>query len=87
VNPPKRLVVLTDDNWRDYFPFAFPDRLAKGLTIGEDGIDLHGPEVEQMLIWVAEQNELNRTIRFEINRHDAAAILQLCADLEPNQPT
>jgi hypothetical protein len=39
MNEPKRLVVLTDDNWADHFPFDYPESLVQGLAIGEDGID------------------------------------------------
>jgi hypothetical protein len=46
---PKRLVVLTDDNWRDYFAFIVPATIIDGLTIPANGIDRDGPEVTRLL--------------------------------------
>jgi hypothetical protein len=74
--PAKQLVALTDDNWRVYFSFIFPDSLVKGLTIGRAGIDRYGPEVEQLLAWVAEKSDQYQSKRFEISREDAAAVLE-----------
>jgi len=42
MNDPKGLIVLTDDNWADYFPFDSPESLVQGLEIGEGGIHLEG---------------------------------------------
>jgi hypothetical protein len=54
----------------------FPGSLVKGLTIGAEDFDRHGREVEQLLAWVAEKGEKDRSKRFEISREDAAAVLE-----------
>jgi hypothetical protein len=33
VNSQKRIIVLTDDNWADNFPFDYPELLVQGLQI------------------------------------------------------
>jgi hypothetical protein len=43
------VIVLTDDNWADYFPFDYPESLVRGLAISEGGIDRDGPAVTRLL--------------------------------------
>jgi hypothetical protein len=45
----KRTATLTDDNWANYFGFDYSESLAKGLAIGEGGIDRDGPPVPRLL--------------------------------------
>jgi hypothetical protein len=85
MDTPKQLVALTVDNWADYFSFRVPHSLAKGLTIGADGIDRNGPEVDQLLAWVTEQSEKYQTKRFQISRHDAATVLERAAEWDPGR--
>ncbi len=34
----KTRVVLTDDNWADYFSLDYPESLVRGLAVGEGGV-------------------------------------------------
>jgi hypothetical protein len=75
----KRLVILTDDNWADYFPFDYPDSLVTGLQIPSDGIDVYDKVVTRLLAWVAMQSGQSPDTRYEMSRHDAAVVLELAA--------
>jgi hypothetical protein len=77
MNEPKRLVVLTDDNWADYFPFDYPESLVTGLPIPSAGIDRESKIVTRLLAWVALQSGQSADTRYEISRHDAAVVLEL----------
>jgi hypothetical protein len=83
----KRLVVLTDDNWRDYFAFIMPATIIDGLTIPANGIDRDGPEVNRLLAWVALQSGQSPDTRYEMSRHDAAVVLDLAAGRNSTLPT
>jgi hypothetical protein len=79
MNEPKRLVVLTDDNWADYFPFDYPESSVAGLQIPCDGIDRESKVVTSLLAWVAMQSGQSADTRFEMSRHDAGVVLELAA--------
>jgi hypothetical protein len=80
---PKRLVVLTDDNWADYFPFDYPESLVAGLQVPSDGIDRESKVVTRLLAWVALQSSQSPDTRYEMSRHDAAVVLELAAGWAP----
>jgi hypothetical protein len=80
---PQRLIVLTDDNWRDYFQFIVPATIIDGFTIPVNGIDRDGPEVTRLLAWVALQSSKSPDARYEMSRHDAAVVLELAAAWNP----
>jgi hypothetical protein len=75
----KRLIVLTDDNWADYFPFDYPESLMQGVEIPDEGIDREDNHVTRLLAWVALQSGKSSDVRYEMSRHDAAATLQQAA--------
>ena len=80
---PKKRFELTDDNFADYFPWDYVESLVDGLTIGEGGIDVAGPEVTQLLAWVANQSAQSPDTEYTCTRHDARMILELAAGWAP----
>jgi hypothetical protein len=84
VNDQKRIIVLTDDNWADNFPFDYPELLVQGLQIGDDGIDRQSSIVTKLLAWVAMQSGKSPDTRYEMSRHDAATVLELAAGWNPS---
>jgi hypothetical protein len=83
MNQPKHLVVLTDDNWADYFPFDYPESLVQGLEIGENGIGRDSKVVTRLLALVALQSGQSADTRYETSRHDAAVVLELAVGWDP----
>jgi hypothetical protein len=83
LSEPKRLVVLTDDNGADYFPFDYAESLVQGLAISEDGIERESKVVTRLLAWAALQSGQSADTRFEMSRHGAAVVLELAAGWAP----
>jgi hypothetical protein len=83
MNQTKRLIVLTDDNWADHFPFDYPESLVQGLAIVEGGIDRQSNVVTRLLAWVAMQSGQSPDTRYEMSRHDGAVVLELAAAWNP----
>jgi hypothetical protein len=75
----KKRIVLTDDSWADHLPLEYPESLVVGLKVGEGGIDRDGPAVTRLLAWLARENGQSPNVRYELSRHDAAALLELLA--------
>ena len=75
----KRRIVLTDDNWADYFPLDYPESLVLGLRVGEGGIDRDSSVVTRLLAWVARECGRSPDARYDMSRHDAAVLLELLA--------
>ncbi len=75
----KTRVVLTDDNWADYFSLDYAESLVRGLAVGEGGIGRDSGAVELLLEWVAERSRQSRTRHYEMSRHDAAVLLEMLA--------
>jgi hypothetical protein len=77
VTEPKRLVVLTDDNWADYVSFDYPESLVAGLQIPSDGIDRESKVVIRLLAWVALQSGQSRYCQIlwmpEVRRRSSTA--------------
>lgn len=79
----KRLIVLTDDNWADYFRFDYPESLVAGIEIPDDGFDPESKVATRLLAWIAMQSGTSSEFRFEMSRHDAAVVLNLAAGWPP----
>jgi hypothetical protein len=75
----KKRVILTDDNWADYFSFDYPEALVRGLMIGEGGIDRYSSIVTKLLVWVVRESGRSPDTHYEISRHDAAVLLEQMA--------
>jgi hypothetical protein len=72
----KNRIILTDDNWADYFPMDYPEALVQGMTIGEDGVDRDSVVVTRLLVWVVRESGRSPDTHFEMSRHDAAVLLE-----------
>ena len=83
MNEPKRLVVLTDDNWHDYLPMDYLEKLVKESPVGPEGYDVDDKIVTRLLAWVSLQSGQSAEVRYEMSRYDAAVVLNLTADWEP----
>jgi hypothetical protein len=59
-----------EDNWADYFPDDYPEKLVEGLTVGEGGIDRDDSIVTRLLAWVARASGRSKDTRYEMTRHD-----------------
>jgi hypothetical protein len=83
MNEPKRLIVLTDDNWHDYLPMDYLEKLVKESPVGPEGYDRDDKIVTRLLAWVALQSGQSTEFRFEMSRYDAAVVLELAAGWDP----
>jgi hypothetical protein len=75
----KRRIVLTDDNWADYFPLDYPESLVLGLRVEEGGIDRDSAVVTRLLAWVARESGRSPDVRYDMSQHDAAVLLEVLA--------
>jgi hypothetical protein len=75
----KKPINLTDDNWHDYLPTDYIERLVKELSVGTEGYDVDDKIVSRLLAWVALQSGQSTEYRYEMSRHDAAVVLNLTA--------
>jgi hypothetical protein len=75
----KRRIVLTDDNWADYFALDYPESLVAGMAVGEGGIDRECQVVRRLLAWVARESGRSPDTHYEMSRHDAAVLLEQLA--------
>jgi hypothetical protein len=75
----KCLVVLTDDNWHDYLPMDYLEKLVKQSPVGPDGYDGDDKIVTRLLAWVALQSGQSAEFRYEMSRYDGAVVLNLAA--------
>jgi hypothetical protein len=75
----KKRIVVTDDNWADYFDLDYPESLVFGLKMGEGGIDRESRVVTRLLAWVARESGRSPDLHFEMSRHDAAVLLEQLA--------
>jgi hypothetical protein len=80
---PKRTIVLTDDNWRDYLPMDYLEKLVEETLVGPDGYDGGDKIVTRLLAWVALQSGQSTEFRFEMSRYDAAVVLELAVGWDP----
>jgi hypothetical protein len=80
---PKRIIILTDDNWHDYLPMDYLEKLVTELPVGLQGYDVDDKIVTRLLAWVALQSGQSREFRFEMSRHDASVVLELAAGWDP----
>jgi hypothetical protein len=80
---PKRTIVLTDDNWHDYLPMGYLEKLVQESPVGPEGYDVDDKIVTRLLAWVALQSGQSAEFRYEMSRYDAAVVLELTACWEP----
>jgi hypothetical protein len=80
---PKRLIVLTDDNWHDYLPMVYLEKLVQESPVGPEGYDGDDKILTRLLSWVALQSGQSAEVRYEMSRHDASVVLNLAAGWEP----
>jgi hypothetical protein len=83
MNQPKRLVLLTDDNWHDFLPTDYLEKLVKESPVGTEGYDVDDKIVTRLLAWVALQSGQSAEFRYEMSRYDASVVLNLAAGWEP----
>lgn len=74
----KKVVQLTDDNWRDYFRFTVPESLVKGAKLENGMMDPDSPLVTALLAWVKTRSDESKDKTYTMTRRDAGAVLQLC---------
>lgn len=84
---PKQRVLLTDDNWHDYLPVDYLEKLVAESPCGPDGYNSDDKIVTRLLAWVAMQSGQSKEYRFEMTPYDASVVLNLAAGLDPGQPT
>jgi hypothetical protein len=75
----KQTIFLTDDNWADYLPWEYIDKLTEETPPGPSGYGLDDKIVTRLLAWVGQQSGESAEHRFEMERHDAVATLHLAA--------
>ncbi|HEX4589315.1 MAG TPA: hypothetical protein VH120_05265 [Gemmataceae bacterium] len=87
MDTPKRRIVLTDDNWHDYLPMDYVEKLVAESPTPRDGYDSDDKLVTRLLAWVGMQSGQSKEYRFEMTPYDASVVLNLAAGWDPNQPT
>jgi hypothetical protein len=80
---PKHVVVLTDDNWHDYLPMDYLEKLVQESPVGPEGYDVDDKIVTRLLAWVALQSGQSAEVRCEMSRYDATVVVNLAAGWEP----
>jgi hypothetical protein len=73
----KKVIQLTDDNWRDCFRFTVLESLVKGAKLEDGMMDPDSPVVTKLLTWVKSRSDESKDKTYTMTRHDAAAVLQL----------
>jgi transcriptional regulator with XRE-family HTH domain len=79
VNPRKRTIRLTADNFAEHFSTEYGASLVQGFTAPEDGIDHHDRRVDELLAWVERENGHREDVRYVVSRHVAAVLLERLA--------
>jgi transcriptional regulator with XRE-family HTH domain len=79
VNPRKRTIRLTADNFAEHLSTEYAASLVEGFKVPQDGIDYHDQRVDRVLVWVERESAQSPDVRYEISRHVAALLLERLA--------